>query len=115
MSQVIDIEAEWTDRYGPVPEVAKILLHIGLLRTECVRLSISEISVSHGTKVRLLGVVLKESEQLRLRRLATVFPLASGLYKADLKEIILSFKSIDSSLPGRLFSFLQELRPTVAE
>ena len=115
LSQVVDIEAEWTDRYGPVPEVAKILLHIGLLRTECVRLSISEISVSHGTKVRLLGAILKESEQLRLRRLATVFPLVSGLYKADLNEIILSFKSIDSSLPGRLFSFLQELRPTVEE
>jgi transcription-repair coupling factor (superfamily II helicase) len=115
MSQVIDIEAEWTDRYGPVPEAAKILLHIGLLRTECVRLSISEISVSHGTKVRLLGVILKESEQLRLRRLATVSPLLSGLYKEDSKEIVLSFRTVDSSLPGRLFSFLQELRPTVAE
>jgi transcription-repair coupling factor (superfamily II helicase) len=115
MSQVIDIEAEWTDRYGPVPEAAKILLHIGLLRTECVRLSISEISVSHGTKVRLLGIILKESEQLRLRRLATVSPLLSGLYKEDSKEIVLSFRTVDSSLPGRLFSFLQELRPTVAE
>ena len=113
--KVIDIEAEWTDRYGPVPEAAKILLHIGLLRTECVRLSISEISVSHGTKVRLLGIILKESEQLRLRRLATVSPLLSGLYKEDSKEIVLSFRTVDSSLPGRLFSFLQELRPTVAE
>ena len=37
-AEVDDIRTEWEDRYGPLPEPAVALLHVGYLRAECHRL-----------------------------------------------------------------------------
>src|SRR3954451_302972 len=69
MSDVEDIAAEWADRYGPPPAPAAALLAVGRVRAECVRLGIRDIAVQKGS-VRLAPLVLRESQKLRLKRLA---------------------------------------------
>ena len=43
---VDEVQAEWEDRYGPVPDPAMALLEVGRLRALCSQLGISEIIVS---------------------------------------------------------------------
>jgi transcription-repair coupling factor (superfamily II helicase) len=66
---VDDIRAEWEDRYGPPPRSAVALLDVARLRAEAVRLGIRSITVQRGT-VRVLGLELRGSQKVRLRRLA---------------------------------------------
>ena len=47
-AEVDDIESEWLDRYGPLPEPAEALLRIGHLRAECARLGVREVAVVTG-------------------------------------------------------------------
>jgi len=68
-SDVTDVAAEWADRYGPPPPPAAALLAVARLRAECVRLGIRDVAVQKGA-VRLAPLVLRESQKLRLRRLA---------------------------------------------
>jgi transcription-repair coupling factor (superfamily II helicase) len=68
-ADVDDIAAEWADRYGPPPPPAQALLAVGRVRAECVRLGIRELAVQRGT-VRLAPLVLRESQKVRLQRLA---------------------------------------------
>jgi transcription-repair coupling factor (superfamily II helicase) len=68
-SDVDDVAAEWADRYGPPPPPAAALLSVARLRAECVRLGISDVAVQKGS-VRLFPLQLRESQKLRLRRLA---------------------------------------------
>jgi transcription-repair coupling factor (superfamily II helicase) len=70
------IRAEWQDRYGPIPEVAETLLSVATLRAECVRLGITDVSVTRGSGfggpawlAKVSPVVLKTSAQMRLKRL----------------------------------------------
>ena len=78
LSELTDIRAEWTDRFGPVPEPAEALLSIGRLRVECLRCGISEVVVTRRGggalsaaryAARLAPVVLPASRRVRLRRL----------------------------------------------
>jgi transcription-repair coupling factor (superfamily II helicase) len=69
LAQVADISQEWIDRYGPMPEPAQALLHIGSLRALCHQHAIREI-VSAGRDVRLTPVDLRASQEMTLRRLA---------------------------------------------
>ena len=73
-----DIRAEWTDRFGPVPEPAESLLSIGRLRVECLQAGVSEVVVTRrgagalsGERfaARLAPVDLPASRRVRLRRL----------------------------------------------
>jgi transcription-repair coupling factor (superfamily II helicase) len=83
---VDDVAAEWADRYGPPPPPAAALLAVARVRAEAVRLGIRDIAVQKGS-VRLFPLVLRESQKLRLKRLAPkalvksndeiVLPLAS--------------------------------------
>ncbi len=66
---VDDIRSEWEDRYGPPPRPAVALLDVARLRAEAVRLGIRSITVQRGT-ARVLGLELRESQKVRLRRLA---------------------------------------------
>ena len=47
-AEVDDIDSEWLDRYGPLPDPARALLRIGHLRAECARLGIREVAVVTG-------------------------------------------------------------------
>jgi hypothetical protein len=61
--------------------------------------------------VRVSPIELKQSEQVRFKRLLNEGPYKGGIYKEDLKELTLRTKSAGPDLPGVLFSFLRELRP----
>jgi len=108
--EVADIEAEWIDRYGPVPPVAQTLLHLALVRTECHRLGIRDVGVLHGGRIRLSPIDLSQAEQLRLRRLSTEGCFTSGLYKEEAREVHLATSAMDETVPGQLFGLLRELR-----
>jgi transcription-repair coupling factor (superfamily II helicase) len=68
-SDVDDVAAEWADRYGPPPPPAAALLAVARLRAECVRLGMRDVAVQKGS-VRLFPLELRESQKLRLKRLA---------------------------------------------
>jgi len=68
-ADVEDVAAEWADRYGPPPSPAAALLDVARVRAECVRLGIRDVAVQKGS-VRLFPLVLRESQKLRLKRLA---------------------------------------------
>ena len=68
-ADVDDVRAEWEDRYGPPPPSAVALLDVARLRAECVRLGIRSITVQRNT-ARITGLELRESQKVRLRRLA---------------------------------------------
>jgi transcription-repair coupling factor (superfamily II helicase) len=69
MTDVEDVAAEWADRYGPPPPPAAALLAVARLRAECVRLGMTDVAVKKGS-VRLFPLPLRESQKLRLKRLA---------------------------------------------
>jgi transcription-repair coupling factor (superfamily II helicase) len=68
-ADVDDVRAEWEDRYGPPPEAAEALLAAARLRAECVRLGVRSVVVTGGA-ARIRGLTLRESQKVRLARLA---------------------------------------------
>jgi transcription-repair coupling factor (superfamily II helicase) len=74
--EVLDIQAEWEDRYGPLPPPAEALLAVARLRAEASRTGVREVVVvkpsSFGgapSTARLSPLPLKASQQIRLKRL----------------------------------------------
>jgi transcription-repair coupling factor (superfamily II helicase) len=74
--EVQDIRAEWEDRYGPLPPPAEALLAVARLRAEASRTGVREVTVvkpsSFGgapSTARVSPIVLKTSQQIRLKRL----------------------------------------------
>ncbi len=64
-----DVEAEWRDRYGALPETAEALISVARLRVEAIRLGLDEL-VKVRNEVRLAPVALdSQSQEVRLRRL----------------------------------------------
>jgi transcription-repair coupling factor (superfamily II helicase) len=108
-AEVDDIRTEWEDRYGPLPEPAVALLHVGYLRAECHRLSINDIqisgSASTGGTAKLAPLELKLSETMRLRRISK-----GAKYKEDLGQLVVPLpRGADAST--FLASFLRDLVP----
>jgi transcription-repair coupling factor (superfamily II helicase) len=76
LEELVDLRAEWVDRYGALPSAATGLLELAELRLTCLALGISSVSVSPAkVGVRSKPVVkmgpldLSVSQQTRLRRL----------------------------------------------
>ena len=114
--EVEDIEAEWLDRYGPLPAPARALLSIAHLRAECARLGIREVAVVSGGLGAPLGALvarlsplgLKASERVRLGRL---WPRA--VFKDDQSQLVGPLPKGDD--PARaLVNLLSALVPTAA-
>ncbi len=106
--EVDDIEAEWQDRYGPVPEPARNLLAVGHLRAECFRLGLRDVAITSGD-ARLGPIELRTSEALRLRRVAR-----DAIYKEQLHQLVLPLRR--GQEPTRyLLGVLAELFPAPAE
>ncbi|MGE0878977.1 MAG: transcription-repair coupling factor [Acidimicrobiia bacterium] len=103
-AEVDDIRAEWEDRFGPVPPTAEALLAVARLRVVCLRLGVREVGVAGGS-VRLTGISLKSSEQIRLRRLAR-----EGIYKDDVNQLLLPVPR-NKVLTLHLIELLHELVP----
>ncbi|MDQ1430907.1 MAG: hypothetical protein QOF40_1509, partial [Actinomycetota bacterium] len=109
---VEDLRAEWEDRYGPPPPPAVALLDVARLRVECVRLGIRSITVQRGT-ARIVGVTLKESQKVRLRRLA---PKAVAKTEAgSAGELVVPVSAKAADVPTALVELLQELLPAPEE
>ncbi len=68
-AEVDDVATEWRDRYGEPPPPARSLLDVARLRVEARRVGLAEI-VKVRNEIRLGPVSLRESQQVRLRRLA---------------------------------------------
>ena len=114
--EVDDIENEWLDRYGPLPEPARALLRIGHLRAECARLGIHEVAVvtggaglsASGFTARLAPLELKASQKVRLNRIA-----AKAVYKEDSGQLVIPLpKGADPA--SDLAALLGQLAPPVA-
>ena len=114
--EVDDIENEWLDRYGPLPEPARALLRIGHLRAECARLGIHEVAVvtggaglsASGFTARLAPLELKASQKVRLNRIAP-----KAVYKEDSGQLVIPLpKGADPA--SDLAALLGQLAPPVA-
>ena len=99
---VNDIRDEWLDRYGPIPPTAEALLAVARLRAECVRLGLRSVTVQRGT-ARLVGLTLKESQKVRLRRLAAKAVAKDG-------EVVVPLYAPDDPA-GALVDLLETLIP----
>ena len=81
--EVDDIEAEWLDRYGPIPEPARLLIDVARLRADCARTGVREVAVARDV-ARISPLALRASQTIRLQRL---YPKA--VYKEDLGQLVL--------------------------
>jgi transcription-repair coupling factor (superfamily II helicase) len=114
--EVDDIENEWLDRYGPVPEPASALLRIGHLRAECARIGVHEVAVvtggaglgSAGFTARLSPIELKASQRVRLARIAP-----KAVYKEDSGQLVIPLPR-GSDPAADLVALLGQLAPPVA-
>jgi transcription-repair coupling factor (superfamily II helicase) len=68
-AEVAEVEEGWEDRYGPLPPQARALAGVAALRAECLRVGINEV-MKIRQEVRLSGVSLKDSQRVRVERLA---------------------------------------------
>ncbi len=68
-AEVDEVEAEWVDRFGPLPEPARALVEVARLRVEAIRIGLSEV-VRLRDEVKIGPVELSASQEVRLRRLA---------------------------------------------
>jgi transcription-repair coupling factor (superfamily II helicase) len=100
---VDDVRAEWEDRYGPLPAPADALLAGARLRAECVRLGIRSIVVG-GASARIRGLVLRESQKVRLTR------LAPGAKVSD-EEVLVPVRTAPIDVAATLTGLLAELIP----
>ncbi|MGZ4753757.1 MAG: transcription-repair coupling factor [Acidimicrobiia bacterium] len=103
-ADVEDVRSEWLDRYGPLPPAAEALLAVARLRAECVRVRATSVSVQKGM-ARIEGLVLKESQKVRLRRLA---PKATA--KED-GEVAVPLAVAPEEVPDTLLALLRALVP----
>ncbi|GAB3596364.1 Transcription-repair-coupling factor [Corynebacterium faecale] len=76
---------EMEDRYGPIPEEVSRLLAVARLRHQMRAADLTDVAVQ-GTRIKIHPVDLKDSQQVRLKRL---FPGAT--YRAAAKAIQVSF------------------------
>ncbi|MBV8303507.1 MAG: transcription-repair coupling factor [Acidimicrobiia bacterium] len=103
-AEVDDIQAEWLDRYGPVPSTAEALLAVARLRAECVRAGVREVTVARGT-ARIAPLALATSRRIRLQRL-----YKEAVYKEDLEQLVLPLPRGTDPAPY-LVEVLRELVP----
>lgn len=92
-AEVDDIQAEWLDRYGPLPAASSALLQVARLRAECARTGVRDVTVvlsrmtgglgAAGT-IRMGPLQLKASQQIRLQRR---WPKA--IWKAEIGQLVL--------------------------
>jgi transcription-repair coupling factor (superfamily II helicase) len=103
-AEVDDIRREWIDRYGPLPAPAEALLAVGLLRAECHRLGLREVSLVAG-QARVSPLLLRTSETMRLRRVAK-----DAIYKEEIAQVVIPLKR-GTDPATQLVSVLRELVP----
>jgi transcription-repair coupling factor (superfamily II helicase) len=113
--QVDDLRVEWVDRYGPLPPPAQKLLEAAMLRAECVRTGVRDVTVTKATGgagfgpsryvARMSPVALKTSKVVRLERL-----YKASVYKPDASQLQLPIKRVDDCAT-ELIEALRQLIP----
>jgi transcription-repair coupling factor (superfamily II helicase) len=99
---------ELTDRYGAPPAPVLNLLAVARFRVAMRALGITEVSLQ-GRAIRISPVVLPESKQMRLARLAE-----GASYKAAVETIVLKMPvGPDRRTPVRDIALLENLRATL--
>ncbi|WP_420620729.1 transcription-repair coupling factor [Candidatus Poriferisocius sp.] len=105
--QVDDVASEWADRYGPIPEVAQVLLGVARLRCECLRTGVREVAVAKGPGfggpkwlARISPVRLRPSRRVRLERLypRADYLEAPGLLKLPLDSAAVAVDTLIATL-----------------
>ena len=105
--QVDDVAAEWVDRYGPIPDVARTLLDAARLRCECLRTGVRDVAVVKGPGfggpkwvARLNPVRLLPSRRVRLERLypKATYHEAAGLLTLPVGSAAAAVESLISTL-----------------
>jgi len=127
LSEVDDVRSEWLDRFGPLPGPAAALVDVAVLRTECLRLGVTDLAVSAprgggvarggsatgGSRAtaKLSPVTLPASAEVRLRRLAP-----GATYHDDLHRLLVPLPSVRPGEPVApvLVNLLRELVPPAA-
>ena len=122
--EIDDVRTEWEDRFGPLPAPAASLLDVARLRAECLRLGITDISVTVPRRgasgglggparaaVKLSPITLAASAEVRLRRLAP-----GSTYQADQHRLLftLAVPSAGGEYAPVLVDLLRELVPADA-
>ena len=86
---VSDIRTEWVDRYGPVPAPAEALLDVAMLRAQCHRTGVREVTVVKSPAfsksayvARLTPLPLKTSQAMKVQRL-----FKGAVVKADIEQV----------------------------
>ena len=105
---VDDVRAEWEDRYGPPPAAAIALLDVARLRAACARLGIRSIIVQRNI-ARITGLELRESQKVRLRRLAP-----KAVAKDD-NEIAIPLSVKPADVAPMLVALLDDLVPPAGD
>jgi hypothetical protein len=80
---------------------------VARLRVECVRLGIKSVTVQRGT-ARVVGLTLKESQKVRLRRLAP-----KSVAKDN--ELVVPVAAKPAEVASSLVALLEELIPAAVE
>jgi transcription-repair coupling factor (superfamily II helicase) len=108
--EVADIETEWLDRYGPVPDEARSLLEVARLRAECVRTGVREVPVTKASGfsgptylARIWPIALSASRSVRLERL-----YKGAVYKPDIGQLQIPVKKAGAAA-AEIVAALQEL------
>ncbi len=108
--EVTDIETEWLDRYGPVPDEARSLLEVARLRAECVRTGVREVTVTKASGfsgptylARISPIELSASRTVRLERL-----YKGAVYKPDVGQLQIPVKKAGAAA-AEIVAALQEL------
>ncbi|MBK5221942.1 MAG: transcription-repair coupling factor [Acidimicrobiia bacterium] len=111
-AEVVDIRAEWEDRYGPVPPEAENLLAVAKLRAECARVGVREVVVTSGSSfggpkhtARISPLPLLLSQQMKMKRL---FP--GSVYKEDISQVQVGIKG-GTDLVEAIVLFLRTIVP----
>lgn len=114
--QVSDVRTEWLDRYGPLPDPVSNLLDVSRVRATCIRVGITELTVTKGPGfggpdflVRMSPLELPTSKQIRLDRI-----YKHSLYKeADGGFLQLGMKK--GNIAEQIVLALDDLVPADAE
>ena len=110
------VQAEWEDRYGPIPPPVKALLAVARLRSACVARGITEVTVGKGPGLggpehiaRCSPVVLPLSRQTRLAR-----KYRDARYKEAQQQVFLPLKKPrEGNLAGSLTEILEDVVPPI--
>ncbi len=114
IEEVEDVASEWVDRYGPLPPAAEGLLDLARLRATCLRIGVSELTVSvrrgAGARplARISGLRLPASGQARLHRLAR-----DADYREQLEQLLVPVGAVGAA--RQLRELLEGLVPPTAE